>query len=52
MVNETKINKAIDVIETFKNDLKEYEKVYKNRKDVPIGLIGIRINQVLKILKG
>lgn len=47
---DNKINKVIDKLKLFKNDLKAYEDV-RNNHYVPIGAVGIRINELLKILE-
>ena len=46
-----KMQIVIDKLYQFKIDLKLYEEQYNNRRDVPTGAIGIRINELLKILE-
>ena len=40
-----------DKLNQFKIDLKLYQEQYGNKKDVPVGAIGVRINELLKILE-
>lgn len=50
---ETRINKTIQDIETFKNDIKKYQEQDKiNHQNISLSLVGIRLNTFLKDLKG
>lgn len=46
-----KMQTVIDKLHQFKIDLKLYQEQYYSRRDVPVGAIGIRINELLKILE-
>lgn len=48
-----RIDKAIQDIETFKDDIKKFqEQDIINHQNISIGLVGIRLNTFLKDLKG
>ena len=49
---ESILDKVTDKLKQLKTDLKEHEKKYEHKKDISTGLIGVRINAILKIIEG
>lgn len=46
------LDKVTDKLKQFKTDLKEHEEKYEYKKDISTGLVGVRINAILKIIEG
>ena len=49
---ESILDKVTDKLKQFKTDLKEHEEKYEYKKDISTGLVGVRINAILKIIEG
>ena len=49
---EAILDKVTDKLKQFKTDLKEHEEKYEYKKDISTGLVGVRINAILKIIEG